>query len=214
MPASLREGATALTRRLAENILKVYRDLKPTEAFRRHTHRVHAGSKRSNDGGGVYNHIATLSGASNKAGKMLARRDQSAETRRNPRGHERRKPDVRWRARSGGRLDRILRRERQRHRGDDHRPPPPREAEGRRSDDPWPRSRRSAATPRLVPSRDVRRKAHFDEKQFQAVIHFLHWHRPPSPVEITEEVWTSGNWNGQEAVAAQADAAVGEGRPA
>ena len=186
------EERERLARGLAENILKVYRDLRPTEPFRHSPIEFTPEAEEVYDKGGVYKRVATLSGASNKAGKLLTRSATSlrklaailaimnGESRVSVGALE---AAVAWIGYSEASANIIAATisDRRRH--------------AKLKEDA---AAILAALKALggdtnhVPSREVYRKAHFDEKRFEAAIGFI-TSRPPSLVEIVEQDWVAGN---------------------
>jgi hypothetical protein len=186
------EGRKLLARGLAENILKVYRDCKPTEPFQHTPIEFTPEALALYDEGGVYKRIATLSGASSRAGKLLARSAtnfrklaavlaiMNGESRVSVGALE---AAVAWIEYSEASADTITTTisERRRH--------TKLKADG---ETVLAALKALGGATQAVPSREVRRKTGFDEKQFQAAIGFID-SRPPSPIEIVEQEWVSGN---------------------
>ena len=186
------EGREQLTRGLAENILKVYRDLKPTEPFRHTSIDFTPEAMALYDKGGVYKRIATLSGASSKAGKLLTRSSTSlrklaailaimnGESRVSVGALEAAVAWIEYSEASANTIAATI---------------TDRRGHAKLKDD--------AATvltalkalggdSQPVPARDVQRKTHFDKKRFEAAVRFFTSH-PPSPIEVVEQDWASGN---------------------
>ena len=116
-------GRERLSRGIAENILKVYRELKPTEPF------ASAAVEFTPEAKALYQEW-DLRAYRRALGRVRQSRqaapegdDQPPKARGHSRGHERRKAGVCRGARSGGRVDRLLCGQRQRHRGHNGRPP-------------------------------------------------------------------------------------------
>ena len=183
------EGREQLTRGLAENILKVYRDLKPTEPFRHTSIDFTPEAMALYDKGGVYKRIATLSGASSKAGKLLARSLRklaailaimNGESRVSVGALEAAVAWIEYSEASANTIAATI---------------TDRRGHAKLKDDAamvLTALRALGGGAQNVPARDVRRKAHFDEKRFEAAVNFI-TSRPPSSVEIIEEDWASGN---------------------
>jgi hypothetical protein len=144
------------------------------------------------DKGGVYKRIATLSGASSKAGKLLTRSATSlrklaailaimnGESRVSVGALEAAVAWIEYSEASANTIAATI---------------TDRRGHAKSKDDAamvLTALRALGGDSQPVPARDVQWKTHFDKKRFEAAVRFF-TSRPPSPIEVVEQDWAAGN---------------------